>query len=307
MKKLIIGCMAVVAILIGFAGCDQDKVLYNGANYLMFSDTLYQYPVQETNEVFNVPVSATRAADHDRTFAVEIIDKESNAIEGKHYKLLSNTVTIKAGELAANVEVQGIYENIGKTDSLGFALHLIIPENEQWDLYEYKGTEAKVVMQKSCPFDINNFTGYCKVTSTLFSSDYYQALSPNVDLRLIKSEVVEGEENTIVLHGLYYDGYDTKIKFNRKNILEPLIEMEKQVVGTTSLLFGTNYGDGNLQLTQPTGYVSNFNTCQKFVFQYVTLSVDNKDGTPFGVVDTYANIIEWIDDKEAEKLKEQGY
>jgi len=307
MKKLIIGCMAVVAILIGFAGCDQDKVLYNGANYLMFSDTLYQYPVQETNEVFNVPVSATRAADHDRTFAVEIIDKESNAIEGKHYKLLSNTVTIKAGELAANVEVQGIYENIGKTDSLGFALHLIIPENEQWDLYEYKGTEAKVVMQKSCPFDINNFTGYCKVTSTLFSSDYYQALSPNVDLRLIKSEVVEGEENTIVLHGLYYDGYDTKIKFNRKNILEPLIEMEKQVVGTTSLLFGTNYGDGNLQLTQPTGYVSYFNTCQNFVSQYVTLSVDNKDGTPFGVVDTYANIIEWIDDKEAEKLKEQGY
>lgn len=307
MKKLIIGCMAVVAILIGFAGCDQDKVLYNGANYLMFSDTLYQYPVQETNEVFNVPVSATRAADHDRTFAVEIIDKESNAIEGKHYKLLSNTVTIKAGELAANVEVQGIYENIGKTDSLGFALHLIIPENEQWDLYEYKGTEAKVVMQKSCPFDINNFTGYCKVTSTLFSSDYYQALSPNVDLRLIKSEVVEGEENTIVLHGLYYDGYDTKIKFNRKNILEPLIEMEKQVVGTTSLLFGTNYGDGNLQLTQPTGYVSYFNTCQNLVFQYVTLSVDNKDGTPFGVVDTYANIIEWIDDKEAEKLKEQGY
>lgn len=307
MKKLIIGCMAVVAILIGFAGCDQDKVLYNGANYLMFSDTLYQYPVQETNEVFNVPVSATRAADHDRTFAVEIIDKESNAIEGKHYKLLSNTVTIKAGELAANVEVQGIYENIGKTDSLEFALHLIIPENEQWDLYEYKGTEAKVVMQKSCPFDINNFTGYCKVTSTLFSSDYYQALSPNVDLRLIKSEVVEGEENTIVLHGLYYDGYDTKIKFNRKNILEPLIEMEKQVVGTTSLLFGTNYGDGNLQLTQPTGYVSYFNTCQNFVFQYVTLSVDNKDGTPFGVVDTYANIIEWIDDKEAEKLKEQGY
>ena len=307
MKKLIIGCMAVVAILIGFAGCDQDKVLYNGANYLMFSDTLYQYLVQETNEVFNVPVSATRAADHDRTFAVEIIDKESNAIEGKHYKLLSNTVTIKAGELAANVEVQGIYENIGKTDSLGFALHLIIPENEQWDLYEYKGTEAKVVMQKSCPFDINNFTGYCKVTSTLFSSDYYQALSPNVDLRLIKSEVVEGEENTIVLHGLYYDGYDTKIKFNRKNILEPLIEMEKQVVGTTSLLFGTNYGDGNLQLTQPTGYVSYFNTCQNFVLQYVTLSVDNKDGTPFGVVDTYANIIEWIDDKEAEKLKEQGY
>ena len=53
-------------------------------------------------------------------FAVEVIDRESNAVEGKHYKILSNTVTIKAGEMSTNVEVQGIYKNIGITDSLGF-------------------------------------------------------------------------------------------------------------------------------------------------------------------------------------------
>lgn len=298
---------AVVALSATLAGCDQEKVLYSGRNYLMFSDTLYHYPVQESNEVFNVPVSATRSAGYDRTFAVEVIDKESNAIEGKHYKILSNTVTIKAGEMAANVEVQGIYDNIGKTDSLGFALRLIIPEEEQWDLYEYKGTVAKVVMQKSCPFDIHNFSGYCRVTSTFFMSEYYQALNPNVDLRLIKSEVVEDEENTVVLHGLYFDGHDLKITFNRKDVLEPLISMEKQVCGTTSQLFGTVYGDGNLQLTQSANYVSYFNTCQNFVFQYATLSVDNKDGSAFGAVGTYINLIEWIDDKEAEKLKEQGY
>ena len=95
-----------------------------GPNYLMFSDTIYYCPVQETNEIFNVPVSATETADRDRTFAVEVIDKESNAVEGKHYKILSNTVTIKAGERAANVEVEGLYENIGINDSLGFALRL---------------------------------------------------------------------------------------------------------------------------------------------------------------------------------------
>ena len=52
------------------------------------------------------------AADHDRTFAVEVIDRESNAVEGKHYKILSNTVTIKAGERSTNLEVQGIYDNL---------------------------------------------------------------------------------------------------------------------------------------------------------------------------------------------------
>ena len=91
MKKLLIGCMAAVAALTVLSGCEQDKVTYSGANYLMFSDTLYTYAVQETNEILNVPVAATVAANYDRTFAVEVIDRESNAVEGKHYKLLSNT------------------------------------------------------------------------------------------------------------------------------------------------------------------------------------------------------------------------
>ena len=247
--------LAILAALAGLAGCDQDKVLYSGRNYLMFSDTLYHYAVQESNEKFEVPVSATRRADYDRTFAVEVVDKESNAVEGKHYRILSNTVT-----------------------------------------------ETKVVMQKVCPFDINAFTGYCKVTSSLFNT-----YMTNTTLRLITSEVVEGEENTIVLHGLYFDGYDTKLKFNYDDLLEPSIEMEEHVCGSTAELFDTTHGNGKLMMTQPSGYPAYFSTCEKFVFHYVNIRVDNKDGSLVGVVDTPANIIEWISEAEAEKLKEQGY
>ena len=200
MKKLLIGCMAAVAALIAFSGCDQDKVVYSGPNYLMFSDTLYTYAVQETNEIFNVPVSATVPADYDRTFGVEVIDKESNAVEGKHYKILSNTVTIKAGEMSTDVKVQG----------------------------------------------------YCKVTSSYLSSDYYPK---KVDLRLVTSDIVEGKENTIVVHGLYFDGYDMEIKFNRKDVLEPLVEMEEQICGSTGEAFNTIHGDGKLRLNQPTAYL----------------------------------------------------
>ena len=299
MKKILFGCITAVASLAALIGCEQDKVVYSGPNYLMFSDTLYRYGVQESNEIFNVPVSATVPAGYDRTFAVEVIDRKSNAVEGRHYKLLSNTVTIKAGEMAANVEVQGNYGNIEITDSLGFALRLVIPEPEQWDMY---GTETKVVLQKVCPFDIHNFTGYCKVTSTYFS-DYMQ----NVDIRLVTSDIAEGEENTIVLHNLYYDGYDTKIKFSRKDVLEQFVEMEEQVCGSTGEAFGTVYGDGKLLINQPTQYTSYYSTCEDFILQYVTLSVDNKDGTTYGTVGTFVNIIEWISEAEAEKLKEQGY
>jgi len=301
MKKLLIGCMAAVAALIAFSGCDQDKVVYSGPNYLMFSDTLYTYAVQETNEIFNVPVSATVPADYDRTFGVEVIDKESNAVEGKHYKILSNTVTIKAGEMSTDVKVQGLYKNIDITDSLGFALRLVIPDTEQWSLYK---NEAKVVMQKICPFDIKNFKGYCKVTSSYLSSDYYPK---KVDLRLVTSDIVEGKENTIVVHGLYFDGYDMEIKFNRKDVLEPLVEMEEQICGSTGEAFNTIHGDGKLRLNQPTAYTSFYSTNENFILQYVTMSVNNKDGSYYGTVGTFVNVLEWISEAEAEKLKEQGY
>ena len=290
MKKLLIGCMAAVAALIAFSGCDQDKVVYSGPNYLMFSDTLYTYAVQETNEIFNVPVSATVPADYDRTF-----------VEGKHYKILSNTVTIKAGEMSTDVKVQGLYKNIGITDSLGFALRLVIPDTEQWSLYK---NEAKVVMQKICPFDIKNFKGYCKVTSSYLSSDYYPK---KVDLRLVTSDIVEGKENTIVVHGLYFDGYDMEIKFNRKDVLEPLVEMEEQICGSTGEAFNTIHGDGKLRLNQPTAYTSFYSTNENFILQYVTMSVNNKDGSYYGTVGTFVNVLEWISEAEAEKLKEQGY
>ena len=301
MKKLLIGCMAAVAALIAFSGCDQDKVVYSGPNYLMFSDTLYTYAVQETNEIFNVPVSATVPADYDRTFGVEVIDKESNAVEGKHYKILSNTVTIKAGEMSTDVKVQGLYKNIGITDSLGFALRLVIPDTEQWSLYK---NEAKVVMKKICPFDIKNFKGYCKVTSSYLSSDYYPK---KVDLRLVTSDIVEGKENTIVVHDLYFDGYDMEIKFNRKDVLEPLVEMEEQICGSTGEAFNTIHGDGKLRLNQPTAYTSFYSTNENFILQYVTMSVNNKDGSYYGTVGTFVNVLEWISEAEAEKLKEQGY
>ena len=199
------------------------------------------------------------------------------------------------------MEVEGIYKNIGISDSLGFALRLVIPETEQWSMY---GTEAKVVMQKVCPFDIKNFTGYCKVTSTYLSSDYYPK---NVDLRLVTSDVVEGKENTVVIHDLYFDGYDMEITFNRDDILQPIVEMEEQICGTTGEAFNTIHGDDKLRLNQPTAYTSFYSTNENFVFQYVTMSVNNRDGSLYGVVGTFANVIEWISEAEAEKLKEQGY
>jgi hypothetical protein len=177
---------------------------------------------------------------------------------------------------------------------------LAIPEKYNWtDLYK---DYAHVVMQKSCPFDIHNFSGWCMVTST-----FYSKYLNNVTNRLIKTEVVEGEENTVLLKDVYYKGYNLKLKFSTKNILEPKVEMDDQIAGETGEAFGTIYGDGKLRISQPSLYTSYYNTCQNYVLQYVTMSVDNKDGSTYGNVGTFITMYEWISDAEAEKLKEQGY
>jgi len=102
-------------------------------------------------------------------------------------------------------------------------------------------------------------------------------------------------------------GYDMEITFNRKDVLEPLVEMEEQICGSTGEAFNTVHGDGKLRLNQPTAYTSYFSTNENFVLQYVTMSVNNKDGSYYGTVGTFVNILEWISEAEAEKLKEQGY
>ena len=143
---------------------------YNDAEYVMFADTMAVYPVQKDVEWFPIPVVSTVVRDYYRTFGVEIIDKGNNAIEKLHYSLKSNTITINAGENRADVLVHGYYDNIESTDSLGFQLRLVMNDALEMPIY---GKDTKAVLLKSCPFDINDFTGYCVLTS-MFLHTYSQ-------------------------------------------------------------------------------------------------------------------------------------
>lgn len=298
MRKILTTLSVVTAILISVAACDEEYTTYNGPGYMMFSDTIYVLPVQNSQEIFDIPVVATQTCNYDRTVAVEIVDAQSNAIEGKHYVIESNTVTIKAGERVANVSVRGVYENISVYDSLGFSLRLLVEEDAKWELY---GDNAKVLLQKACPFDINAFTGYCVVTST-----YIMNYMTNIDMRLVSSEVDPENENTIIIRDYFYDGYDVRIKFETDDILNPLISFDEQPFGPTSEAFNTLYGDGVIHMYQPAAYTSYYSSCEKFIFQYMTLYVPGMPADA-NTVGTFINAVEWISDDEAEKLMREGY
>ena len=139
MRKINYGLMAMLAVLLfATSSCgDADRQTYDGPNYVLFSDTLTVLAVQNNEEVFDIPVAATQACDYDRTMAVEVIEKKSNAIEGKHYTIESNTITIKAGERSANVRIRGNYDAIAVSDSLGLTLRLLTEKENQWDMYDH--------------------------------------------------------------------------------------------------------------------------------------------------------------------------
>ncbi|MBO7300410.1 MAG: DUF4984 domain-containing protein [Tidjanibacter sp.] len=294
MKRLPI-YIILAMLLWGTIACEEQYITLKDVNYVMFAEQEQYFLVEEDQEYFSVMISATETSKSDRTFGVEVIDKGSNSIEGYHYRLLSNSVTIPAGSRSGEVRVRGIYENIQATDSLGFTLKLIVPESMEWnDLYT-DGTQSKIVMYKSCPFDINNFTGYALVSSMLLQN--YPGENVGYQ-RAIVCDLHPTEEDTIIFRDCFYDGYDVRIKFHGNNPEEPLISMEAgQTISDEHSVLGWQPGDNHLLATTSPYYDSYFNSCQRYAVLWMQVYVENL-GEAVGTLGHYYNVIEWISEEE---------
>ena len=270
---------------------------YDGAEYVMFADTLAVYPVMEGADQFSIPVVSTVTRDYDRTFGVEVLDKLSNAIERKHYSLESNTITIKAGETRTDVKVRGHYNNIGEADSLGFALQLVMNDELEMPLY---GKQTKAVLMKTGKFDRSKFTGYC-VLSSMFLQNYSQNGEYN---RLIYTEPHPTLKNTVICRNWIKDGYDVELTFNDEDPLMPIVTMARTVAGDQGSFFGTSYGQWGDKL-----YVRSSNLAQSifyplggYLYIWTELSVDE-----YGIVGNFYNVMQWVTDEEAERIKREGF
>lgn len=297
--KYIVMLFAAVTLL---SGCHERYVTYSDDEYVMFADTLATYPVQKDVEWFSIPVVSTVIKDYDRTFAVEVIDKGSNAIENFHYRLESNTITIKAGENRADVKVYGYYDNIEASDSLGFELQLVMNRNLEMSFDgKVYGKSTKAVLMKCCPFDINDFTGYCVLTS-MFLYDYSITGSYQ---RLVYTEKHPTQDNMIICRNWINDGYDVTMTFNYDDPMMPLVTMDRdQVASDEGSFFGTAHGDNKILVTNSAYYNSIFYPCGRYLYVWTEMYVENL-GEPVGTVGHFYNIMEWISDEEADRLKRE--
>ncbi len=298
--KQIIKYMTLAFLAVAVLGsCKERYVTYSDAEYVMFADTLATYPVQDTVEYFSIPVVSTVIKDYDRTYGVEIIDKGSNAIENLHYRLQSNTITIKAGENRADVMVHGYYDNIEATDSLGFTLQLVMDEKFVMPLY---GKQTKAVLMKSCPFDVNDFTGYCVLTSMFL---YNYSVNGSYQ-RLITTEKHPTEPNMIICKDWINDGYDVTMTFHASDPMKPLVTMDAdQVASDEGSFFGISYGDDKLLVTNSSLNESIFYPCGRYLYIWTEMYVE-KLGEPVGTVGHFYNIMEWVSKEEGERLLKEG-
>ena len=294
--------MAVTGLTIILGACKETHTYYDDAEYVMFADTASVNMVQQDAGEIKVPVASTVACNYDRNFGVEILDRQSSAIEGKHYTIPSNTVTIKAGERVGYLTVNANYDALEATDTLNLRLQLVAPDKVKWDLY---GDCTNVKMVKSCPFLLEDFEGWAVVTSLFL----YNYPGDNTSIqRLIYTEKVPGQDNTIRLHNFLYDGYDIDMKLLTGNPAEPWITIEEdQVLSDEASVFGMVHGDNKILVTSSPYYNSYYETCNSFAVLYLYVYVEDM-GEPIGYVDPAAyNIIEWVSDEEADRLeREEG-
>ena len=285
--------LAIIGIALVLLGCKTERPTYDNRNFIMFSEESHTFGVLDEEEWFEIPVSASRTSDKDRNIGVEVVIAESSAIEDMHFTMESHTVTIKAGELTTAVRIKGIPEAISPNVNVDVKLNLLLDEEDIWDEY---GTETTVTLQRCCPYDINNFTGYAVLTST-WSMQYM-----NVESRLVRTSLDE-ESGVIVVEDMFYKDYDIRIKLHAEDRLNPIATLcGPQVVGSTGEAFGTIYGNGKLMMDEPAGYVSYYGTCENFLVLYSLIYVEE-----VGTVGSYVNILEWVSDDEAERIMREGF
>ncbi len=301
MKSKIIISGACLAAAVAIAGCSEGARTYSDAEYIMFADTASVNVVLQGSETFSVPVISTVTCDYDRTFGVEIVDSGSTAVEGRDFSIDANTLTIKSGENRTDVMVTANLDNLSDMDTLHFNLRLVVPDAVKWDLY---GDQTKVSLFKVQPFDIENFTGWCMVTSSCLLE--LPGLDNNGVQRLIWTEKGQ-EENTVVLTNWLHDGYDVTIKMDPSDPAEPSVTMDAdQVISNEQNVLGQINADDRIYVEESSSAYSYFNTCRNSVILNVRVYLQ-EFGAPFATLGYYDNQMEWVSDEEADRLvKEYG-
>src|SRR5690606_38513243 len=176
----------VIAVLaIGVTSCDalleEDITDYGtGPNFVGFSAAALTLNAETSGEEFSrmVPlriIGPTVTSLNDEVEVTVSVDPRSTAIEGVHYRLDSNTVTLRpsesdtdvfAGGLPITILTEGLVAPLATAPVL--VLNITSAESNDNIVINDKTKSARITLSYACPFDTANYEGTWIATTDEF-------------------------------------------------------------------------------------------------------------------------------------------
>ena len=143
MKKILF--ILAACFCLALTGCqfekdiDLDTFGGKGLEFIHFNAPADNWVISEDDEsyIYDVPVACSYAYDADKTYNVTV-GENTTGVEGVDFKLVSNTVTIKANEYIGTVPVEVLYDTTGE----GFVLELVLSVDDKLINPSYGASEV---------------------------------------------------------------------------------------------------------------------------------------------------------------------
>lgn len=97
-----------------FTGCEENDIAtYSGPEFVQFAQSTAKFSVKEKGEkTYELLVGTTQPSTTDLTLSIEVDTKNSTAIEGRDFRLLTPVVIIPAGGISTTVKIESMYKNL---------------------------------------------------------------------------------------------------------------------------------------------------------------------------------------------------
>lgn len=296
LKFLIIAVLAI-SVSSCDALLDEEVTDYGtGPNFVGFSAATLTINAETNGEEFSrmVPlriIGPTVTSLNDEVVVTVSVDPSSTAIEGVHYRLDSNTVTLRpsesdtdvfAGGLPITILTEGLEAPLATAPIL--VLNITSAESNDNIVINDKTKRARVTLSYACPFDTANYEGTWIATSVDFPRVYLNGIVP--------FEIVAGPgENQITLinPAAHPEGYDIIVDVNPANgnltiARQPFLnynsfnvtqygELRIEGTGTSGPAAGECFG----QFSINTGYFVDAGTFGEFGMSFVRVAGEDED------------------------------
>lgn len=280
-KNTIIGM--TIGCLMCLVACDSERTMYEGEQYVLFSDSIHYVPVTVNEDfVYEIPIGTTTTSNTDRHYIVDVDYKKTNAQEGYHYEILSRNVTIKAGQMSGAVKIKGVYDHIAYHDSLTVTLRIIGAAQEISSLYK---NECEVHLIKCLPFNIHDYIGDMRMAATFpFSTS-------SITYNMVKTEYIN--DSTLLIKTPFDQNHDIKVRFHtgKDDPFDQDIEVTEQIAFTDA-----SYG--NVAMKTSSAVTSFYLPYERAFVIYADMFLP-----VVGSFGTYAYIFEWRSPEQAEADK----